>query len=117
RMARTDIERAAEPQAARKLGGEIGENVPEHIRRNDDVEPIRLPHDMLHHGVDKDVVDAKIRIGTRRLPANVEEHAVADLQDIGFVNDSEVLAPAHGELAGGFGNSLAAKSRDAAERD
>jgi hypothetical protein len=42
--------------------------------------------------------------GTHRLPANVEEHAAADLQH-GIVNDGEVVAP------------LAAKSRDAAERD
>src|ERR1035437_1146120 len=72
---------------------------------------------MRHHGVDKDVIDGKIRVSARGLPADVEEHAVADLQDTGLMNDGEMLAPVHGKLAGRLCNSLAAVSRDAAERD
>jgi len=48
---------------------------------------------MRHHGVDQDVVDRKARIAVRRLTADVQEHAVADLEHIGLVDVGLALPP------------------------
>jgi len=72
---------------------------------------------MRHHGIDKDVIHDKLRIGARGLAADLEEHAVADLQDIGLVNDGKAFAPDHRKPAGRLCDSLAAMARDPAERD
>ncbi|MET4475655.1 hypothetical protein ABIB66_000170 [Bradyrhizobium sp. F1.13.3] len=56
-------------------------------------------------------------IGVRRLAADLEEHAVAELEHIGLVHDGEMLAPLHRQPARRMRDALAAMARDPTQRD
>ena len=72
---------------------------------------------MSHHGIDEDVVHDEARKGMCGLAADIQEHAVTDLEHIGLVNDREVLPAAHRKLAGRLCNSLTAMPCDPPKRD
>ncbi len=107
------VERAAQAKAAGEFGGEVREDVAEHVGGDDDVEAGGIAHHVGHHGVHQDLVDREAGILRRRGAADVQEHAIRYAQHIGLVHHREVLAPAHGEGAGGMRDALAAEAGDA----
>lgn len=63
-------------------GGDVAEDVPEEVRRDDDVEPLGFRHQVVAGSVDEHIVEGDVR---QHLPAYPQEEGVA-LEDVGLVD-------------------------------
>src|SRR5215471_5951667 len=89
------IERGSKAQAARQFSGQVGKNIAIHIGSDDDVETLRIAHDVCHHRVDNYVVDRDCRKFLRHLVARLDEKTIGHFQHVGLVHNGNSLAPAH----------------------
>lgn len=88
-----DIHGRQQAQAADEAAGQVGQDVAVEVGRDDDVELFR-PHDHLHaRVVDDFVVTFDLRVVLGDGVENIEEQAIAHLEDVGFVDAGDFLRP------------------------
>ena len=117
RMLMSGIERTAQADAAGEFGGKVGEDVAEHVGGDDHVESIGRAHHVGHHCIDELIVDGDVGKLAAYFVADVDEHAVGNLQDIGLVHNGDMPAAPHGQFKGCTCDAFAATARDATQRD
>ena len=89
-----DVHPRREPESADQAGGEVRQDVPEHVFGDDHVELVRI-QDELHGCRIHDPVFELDGIGIvlRHLPAHFEEQALRVLQDVRLVDEGDLLSP------------------------
>ena len=112
RMLHPRVQRSAQAKAARQLGGQVRKNVAEHVGRYDDVEFLRRAHYVGHHRVHDVVVHFHFRVLLAHFVADVDEHAIGNLEHICLVHDGNTLRPGLRKRERGSGDALAAKPRN-----
>src|SRR5690554_4399553 len=109
---RVDVARGRESDTARDRGGEIGEDVPEEVVGDDDVEARRVGHEEDRRGVDVQVVDRDVgELGIDRIDRATPEVPSVH-QHVVLVHERELLARARRSL----GESEAHDTLDAERR-
>src|SRR5208282_744116 len=98
-LAGVDIGRGREPEAARKLGPEVADDIAEQIVRHDGVELGGVPHHFHGQSINVEVA----RLDTWELEAEIAPHALPQVvavgQGVGFVAHAQALPRAPlGEL-------------------
>src|SRR5262249_56517228 len=97
--------------------GQVGKNIAIHISGDDDVETLRIAHDVRHHSVDNYVVDRDCRKFLRHLVARLDEKTIGHFQHVGLVHNGNPLAPAHRQFTGNTRDALTAGPRYTTQRD
>ncbi len=88
-----DVGAGREAETAHQPGHLVREDVAEHVLRHDDVELIRIHHQLHRRGVDDPVVELDTAfVFLRDLPADLEEQPVRALQDVGLVHERHLPA-------------------------
>ena len=111
------IDRAAEPEAARKFRGEIGEDVAEHVGAEQHVEPLGLAHEQRGGGIDMHVVRLDIGPFSGNFVGHPLEEAVRVFQHVRLVDDRHLAPPVARRGEGGPGDTLGALAGDLADRE
>ena len=110
------VDRTAQANASGQFGGEIGEDVAEHVGGDYDIESFGRTHYVGHHRIDDHLVDCDFRKLAAHGATYLQKHAIAEFKHIGLVHQRHLIAAALRQFEAGTGNALAAFARDAAQR-
>ena len=108
-----DVHGRQEAEAADEAAGQVRYDVAVQVGHDHDVEVFRV-HDELHARVVDDLVVAfDLRVFLGDFPENIEEHAVAHLEDIGLMDAGDFFAAVgDGVVEGGADDAFAGLARN-----
>ena len=79
-------------EAADEAGDEIGQDVAEQVHGDDDVEALGHEHQLHAGGIDDDVIALDVGELLGDLFADLQKQAIRHLEDVGLVDDRDLLA-------------------------
>ncbi len=88
-----DIGRRGHAQTTDQASGQIRQDVPEQVHREDDVEVLGLDHHLHRGGVDDHVGELDLRVLLGHLAPGVQEQSIGHLEDVRLVHQGDLLAP------------------------
>jgi hypothetical protein len=95
---RVDVAAGSEPKPALDHGAEVGDDVAEHVRGDDDVEPLGVLDEPHRDGVDEVELRRDVRVAGGNVREDVPPEAVDVGEDVRFVDRSDLFLPLCGKV-------------------